>query len=438
MSHEALKAALEALPDPTHCEGTLALTERFAIALPDGDVGALDDAMFVDWLLAHSEDAPFGHGGETKRDKNVRDANRLVARGKAKITGFDPADVLPAIEAVLSPRTHLDATLVDVIVYPKGGQFAKHKDTPRTPNLVGTLVVGLPIAHEGGQFELGGAGGGEDDDAVVIDWSGSPDPSSVRWVALFSDVDHAVKPVTSGARVTLVYGLSRSDRPRVDATRDQRLAALRAAASAITLNKNTPLLIPCTRLVITDGTQPQAVDTLRGTDREIADVLEECGFTVKVRACLLGSESATPFASPASYPWAIQRLKAPIPQDVIDGMDVVVSFTDDAAADEDYDFESTNLGAYVQDWVQTQSCILRKTSAATKIYEGMYSETGYFGNEASDGLLYTLAALEVTKPATARKQTTTKARTKTKTTSKAKAKTTPKPKAKTKTKPKRR
>lgn len=392
MSHDALKAALEALPDPTHCEGTLALAERLALALPDGDVGALDDRMFVAWLLEHSEDAPFGHGGETKRDKKVRNAKRLVARGKVEVAGFDPAEVLPEIEAALSPSTHLDATLTDVIVYPKGGKFAKHKDTPRTKHLVGTLVVGLPIAHEGGQFELSDG----IEDPIEIDWSGKPDASSVRWVALFSDIDHEVKPVTSGSRVTLVYALTLSDRPRADRKHDKRLENLRAAAKATKLGKE-PLLIPCTRLVITDGKQPQSIDALRGTDREIANTLEDCGFDVKLRACLIGADGEHPFANP----WAITRLSKPIPPNVIEDLkeESVVSFTNDVGADDDYDFDATLLGDYVKDFVWNQNLIVRKRAAGTPIYNGMYSETGYFGNEASDGLLYTFAALEVTKAA---------------------------------------
>jgi hypothetical protein len=391
MSYDELKAALEALPDPTHCEGKAKLSERLALQLPDGDVGALDDKMFVDWLVEHSEDAPFGHGGETKRDKKVRNAKRLVARGKVDVAGFDPASVLGEIEAVLSPRTHLDAKLVDVVVYEKGGQFAKHKDTPRTPNLVGTLVVGLPIQHEGGQFEL--SDGGEKPE--VIDWSGKPEKGTVRWVALFSDVDHEVKPVKSGARVTLVYALTLSDRPRTDAARDKRLAKLTAAMSGVKLAHDKPLMIACTRLVITDGKQPESIDTLRGTDREIANAFAAGGFDVNVRACLVGSDNATPLTNNNGL-WAITRLAKPIPQDVIDGMDYVVSFTDDASADEDYDFDATLLGEYVHDHVWMDNWIVRKRSAAMKIRECMYSETGYFGNEASDGLLYTLAAIEVT------------------------------------------
>jgi hypothetical protein len=397
MSRDALRAALEALPDPTHCEGTLSLTERFALALPDGDVGALDDPRFVDWLLEHSEDAPFGHGGETKRDKTVRDAKRLVARGQVVVAGFDPAAVLPTIEAALSPRTHLDAELVDVIVYPKGGQFAKHKDTPRTKHLVGTLVVGLPIAHQGGAFELSDGSA----NPIVIDWSGTPDRSKVRWVALFSDVDHEVKPVTSGARVTLVYALTLSDRPRADATRDERLAKLRAAASAIELDTE-PLMISCTRLIITDGDQPQSIDVLRGTDREIAETLAACGLDVNVRACLVGRDEDAPFP-PTPNTWAITRLAKQLPPDVLeklDDVDAMVSFTNEADGDEGNEGDyATLLGDFVHDYVVMANWIVRTRTAGSLIFEGLYSETGYFGNEASIGLLYTFAAIEVSKRA---------------------------------------
>jgi hypothetical protein len=394
MSHDALRKALDQLPDPGFVAGTTTLSEQFAIALPDGDVGALDDKMFVAWLTAHSEDAPFGDGGKTKRDKTVRNAKRLVARGKADVVGFDPASVLDAIEAALSPRCHLDARLEDVLVYPKGGQFVRHKDTPRTPDLVGTLVVGLPIAHEGGQFEI--VDGGK---PHVIDWSGTPARGTIRWVALFSDLDHAIKPVTSGARVTLVYSLSRSQRTRTDAARDKKLAALRAAAGAVKVGKDRPLLIACTRQIVTDGTQPQPIASLRGTDREIADTFVDAGFDVAVRACLVGDDQEGTPQFPPPHIWGITRLAKAVPAEVVAGMDSIVSFTDDVVADDDYgdeDLGATMLGEYVLDMVEIDRWVIRSRAAATVIYEGMYSDTGYFGNEASVGHIYSLAAIEVT------------------------------------------
>lgn len=396
MSLEHLQAALEALPDPSYVSGSAKLTEPLAIALPDGDVGALDDEVFLDWLLAHAEVAPFGDKGETKLDASVRNAKRLVARGKASITGFDPATVLPAIEAALSPRCHLEARLEDVIVYEKGGKFARHKDTPRSADLVGTLVVGLPIAHEGGQFTI--TDGGEHH---IVNWSGQPDRTAVRWVALFSDVDHAVKEVTGGARITLVYSLSATDRPRLDPARASTLARLRAVVAG--LEGNETLMIACTRQIITDGTQPQPIDTLRGTDREIAETFREAGFDVAVRACIVGGEEAgdRSFPDPQQL-YGVTRLATAIPASVIGEMADLVSFTDEIDLEEYADEEEeappgTALGAYVLDHVEMDRWVIRKRAHASVIYEGMYSETGYFGNEASMGHIYSLAAIEVTK-----------------------------------------
>jgi hypothetical protein len=154
----------------------------------------------------------------------------------------------------------------------------------------------------------------------VIDWSGKPDPKSVQWVALFSDLDHAIKPVTSGSRVTLVYSLSRSDRPRTDAARDKRLAGVRAAVDGHELPKGQPLFIACTRLIVTDGKQPQPIDSLRGTDREIADAFRR-GFASR-SARLIGDDQEgnaprfptprTSGASPASRRRSTRRCPCPM------------------------------------------------------------------------------------------------------------------------------
>ncbi|HEX7704716.1 MAG TPA: hypothetical protein VF403_28440, partial [Kofleriaceae bacterium] len=88
MSLDDLKRSLQALDEPTFCEGTVQLTERLAIMLPDGDLAAPDDPTFVDWLVEHGEPAPFGQASETKLDPAVRYATRLVARGAARIGGF--------------------------------------------------------------------------------------------------------------------------------------------------------------------------------------------------------------------------------------------------------------------------------------------------------------------------------------------------------------
>jgi hypothetical protein len=393
MTLAALKDTLDALEERSYCEGTCRITERLAIALPDGDVSAADDATFVAWLTAHSEAAPFGEAKLTKIDVRVRHALRLVARGKADIAGFDPADVLDQIEAALSPRMHLAATLTDVLVYPAGGKFERHKDTPRSPELVGTLVVGLPIEHAGGTFRVTDGRGTKD-----FDWSGTPDPETLRWVALFSDVDHEIAQVTSGARVTLVYALHATERPRVDPTWEARRARLRAAAGELASEREWPVMIACTRHVITENQAQPPVKVLRGLDRDIADAFVDAGYDVTVRACVAAcpSDGESQRFPDVGEMYAVQRLDKPLTPKVIASLDEVVTFSDEAEDDEGGDLAAFSLAPYILDEVNLEQWVIRANAAATMIHEALFSDTGYFGNEAYEACIYTLAALEVT------------------------------------------
>ena len=393
----SLLEALEDIPDPCFCEGTAQIGGRLAVMLPNGETKALCDRTFVNWLVRHSEDAPFGEAGQTRIDKKVRNARRLIARSEATVTGFDPGTILAEIEAALSPRLHLEARLEDILVYSRAGRFLRHKDTPRSRDLLGTLIVGLPIAHKGGEFEV--VDGGQKHE---IDWSGeSPDTGSVRWVAFFSDVDHAIAPIKSGSRVTLVYSLTRSRQARIDAVRDKRIARLRDEISKITPSR-LPLMVACSRLIITDGEQPQSIDTLRGADREIAEIFLEAGFSVAVRGCIATDyERATSNIATLIKSEKIQRIRK-LRDSMPQGLEFPVSLAHHISDDDDDDEwlrDNANLlGQYIDDIVDAEFWIFRERAAATLAYEGVYTETGYLGNEGGFGHIYSLAAIEVTSP----------------------------------------
>jgi hypothetical protein len=412
MSLDAFRQALYHLDDPVACEGKheLPATERFAVALPDGDVGALDDKSFVKWLVAQSEPAPFGQGGETKHDNSVRDGLRLRARGKASIAGFDPAAILDEIEAALSPHEHLEARLLDVLTYRKGGHFRRHQDTPHDPDLVGTLVVGLPIPYEGGQLAAG-----ED---VYTEW-GTPEPGVLPWVAMHCDLEHQIFTVKSGTRVTLVYELLQSGRARHDAARAEHVAKLAAAARGMTLAEG-PLLIGCTHHVITgDAIQVHGLDQLRGADRTIADALVAQGFDVTVRVCVtavdaseIRRDDADPLRNDDNV-IAVKRLKAPLTRKVIGQLDSIVTFAESADYDGE-DYPASSLAPYILDDVPRDRWIFRERAKALFIHHSVpFSPDGYFGNSGFDANIYTLAALEVTpgkqaKPRAKRKLATKK------------------------------
>jgi len=71
--------------------------------------------------------------------------------------------------------------------------------------MVGSLVVILPTAHEGGSLILRHSGKEWTfDSAEAVRTLLSP---QAAFIAFFSDIEHEVKPVTSGCRVTLTYNL---------------------------------------------------------------------------------------------------------------------------------------------------------------------------------------------------------------------------------------
>ena len=397
-----MAALLDALEERSWCAGTHQPLERVAIALPDGDIGAVDDPQFVAWLCAHGEPAPFGAGGETVVDPDVRAAVRLVARGAATVAGFDPAEILPEIEPILSPRRHLRAQLTDVLVYEKGGKFLRHKDTPTAHDLLGTLVVVLPVEHEGGAFRI--------DDGCrapgVLDW-GDPQAGVLRWVAMYSDVDHEVETVTSGARAVLTYALHTTDRPREDPLWRQRRARLASAFVPLAQYEAWPAMIACSRQVIVDTElQARGLDALRAGDRDIADVLVAAGYQVRLRACV-ASSAGTNRRFPDSEHSYICRLRDPLTSEAVPALAYTITFADDVSGDDDDDLTDEErasreaprgaLGPYILDEVGRDRWVVRATAAATLLHEGYFSDSGYFGNEAYTALVYTLAALEVTR-----------------------------------------
>lgn len=392
-----MQRAVMELDDEVSCAGTVVLDERLSIMLANGDVAALDDPRFVDWLIEHGEPAPFGDlaDGETKLDPSVRRATRLRGRGAARIGGFDPASLLPEIEAALSPRTRLIARLTDVIVYPVGGHFTLHKDTPGSPDLLGTLIVGLPISHRGGEFAVG---------TQIIDWSGPCSPDMLRWVALFSDADHAVSPVTEGSRVTLVYTLLCTEVVRDDPQRRRRMADIRRELADLELPAGRMLAIGCAREVIGIGDpQPLSLDALRGVDRDLADELVGAGFTVTVRTCLAAREVED--NPPSSTDWDMTapdlyfaRLRGPFTESDVAGLLEAVTFVPASCDGGGYlDDETSDLSDRV-DAIENASWLMRPGSIATFLAKRDFSHYGLVGNDAPETYLYKLAALEVSAP----------------------------------------
>ncbi|KAF8425078.1 hypothetical protein L210DRAFT_3567602 [Boletus edulis BED1] len=99
----------------------------------------------------------------------------------------------------------MDMELYKLNIYGKGDFFKAHKDTPRSQDMFGSLVVVFPSAHEGGQLVLR-----HRDKEWTVDLTEkfmTKSEPSVCFIAFFGDIEHEVLPVTSGYCVTLTYNL---------------------------------------------------------------------------------------------------------------------------------------------------------------------------------------------------------------------------------------
>jgi hypothetical protein len=86
----------------------------------------------------------------------------------------------------------------------KGAFFKAHKDTPRGEQMFGSLVLVLPAEHKGGELVLRSK-----KDEFVFDAASilSDRLNHIAYVAFYSDVDHEVREVLEGHRVTITYNL---------------------------------------------------------------------------------------------------------------------------------------------------------------------------------------------------------------------------------------
>ncbi|KAF8578571.1 hypothetical protein K439DRAFT_460544 [Ramaria rubella] len=168
-------------------------------------------------LLDACTPSAHGLGKETVFDESYRLARELQQDSFALTMDIlNESGVLASIAALTSPRNPSDglvAQLYKLNAYASGGFFKAHRDTPKSDRHIGTLIVALPVPFEGGALRVS-----HEDKHVMFDW-GAKLPGTtgkqvaLPWAFLFSDIEHEVLPVTSGARITLAYDIFASEEP---------------------------------------------------------------------------------------------------------------------------------------------------------------------------------------------------------------------------------
>ena len=156
-------------------------------------------------LVATAEPAPYGRGGETVLDTDVRRTWQIGAEN-VRIGGKHWPQTLEKILARvdgLGVAEPIAAELYKLLIYDQGSFFVSHRDTEKSPGMFATLVIVLPSISAGGELVIRHKGR-----EVRLDLR-CEEPSDLAYAAFYADCVHEVLPVTAGFRLTLVYNLVR-------------------------------------------------------------------------------------------------------------------------------------------------------------------------------------------------------------------------------------
>lgn len=411
---DRLQLAAHGISAPFACGGSLTpklpLTLRFrggaTFVVPTGPDTSRSNPALLAPLLQRCQPAPFGKGRATRFDPQVRDALQLRAEGGAvTVLDFDPATngILKKVQKALAPDdpNALTAELYGLHVYSSGGHFVPHKDTPRGADMVGTLVVCLPFEFSGGALEVTHRGV-----TKTFDWGfgrRSPRaPGELRWAAFFGDVDHAVREVYRGHRVTLTWLLRRGSggpRPLPEGPPTDPLAAALAAALAdpAFLADGGVLGFRCEHMYSETPGFRRAIPPLdarsllklKGHDQHVAAMALGAGLAVELKPYVIEPDG--------EEQWRLGRFPTPRETNVFRTDQLTPGAIEDALPVEAH-VESYEPDEAVHWLVPAVAEGRREGSAMTLLGAMEYSATGYFGNEGGDAEFYLYVALLITVP----------------------------------------
>ncbi|MCJ1405243.1 hypothetical protein MMC11_008470 [Xylographa trunciseda] len=171
---------------------------KISLPLSDQDAVALREIC---------QQSPCGMGSETIIDTAVRKSWQLNPNHFDIRSAAWQACVGEALErlgkelGIVGGKKSIRAEIYKLLLYEEGSFFVRHRDSEKAPGMFGTLVICLPACHTGGEVEA--SFGGRQRILKTADTS----DFGYTYLAWYADVEHAVKPLTSGYRLALTYNL---------------------------------------------------------------------------------------------------------------------------------------------------------------------------------------------------------------------------------------
>ncbi len=202
----------------TEALGKIATTGTFFSAgvndfcIPKMSVKKLDEIAFplnkiqIQALISVAHKAPFGKGSETILDSNVRNCWEIDAY-QIEFEGNNWTSLIDKTITKIKPDLGIEdkkikAHLYKMLIYEEGDFFLPHKDSEKEKGMFGTLIIGLPSKHSGGELVLS-----FDGEEHSVSFAENCSNDTLPYVAFYADCQHEIKPTTSGYRVCLVYNL---------------------------------------------------------------------------------------------------------------------------------------------------------------------------------------------------------------------------------------
>ena len=238
-------------------------------------------------IIAKATLAPFGQGEDTVVDRTVRDTWQLEPE---RVTFENPQwhaglkEIVREVAVGLgADPNNVEANLYKILLYQKGGHFAKHRDTEKEETMFGTLSVTLPSEFDGGTLIARFHG-----DAKEF-----PFPVSTKYecfyAAHYADVEHEVQPIEAGVRLAAVYSLCWKGRketmPAPDIA-DQKNRALRAAADEL-FSQSDVAVFQLAHQYTERSFETRGCDALKGTDAKVMEALRVAVDGVSFRVALV-------------------------------------------------------------------------------------------------------------------------------------------------------
>lgn len=175
-------------------------------------------------VLKHTmSHALFGKGTEMVLDPTVRKAYNLKAKNfiVAGISQHVYDQIMKETGKKLFPEIPISELVADPyslnFYEPGGDKFAMHVDTPLGDWMLGTMVIRLHTYYTGGDFHfqhgnqkattLQGYNAEQLNDVTQL----PDDTTTLSWCAFYGSVDHEVKEVERGHRISLAYRIRRKD-----------------------------------------------------------------------------------------------------------------------------------------------------------------------------------------------------------------------------------